>query len=361
MECGGAERVMARMMNYWAARGHRVDLLTLAAGEPFYDLDPRIRHRGLGLTGKSASAVEGVRHNLRRVAALRGAVRELQPDVVVSFMDRMNVLTLLATHRLGIPVVVSERTDAPSHNLGSAWNSLRRLVYRYADALVFPSASARTRAVSLRAPTVRVIPNPIVLSGNGAQRNPGGEGSKSVVGMGRFTEEKGFDLLIEAFSRVANRHPNWSLCVFGDGPLRDTLSAEAARAGLNNRVFFPGTVSDPFRVFRQADLFVLPSRFEGFPNALCEAMACGLPVVSFDCRSGPAEIVRDGIDGLLVRAGDVKGLASAMDRLMGDPAERSRLANRAPDVTQRFRLDNVMGMWESLLTEIVTARKGFQP
>lgn len=356
LECGGAERVMARMANYWAARGHRVHLLTLAAGDPFYDLDPRIRHQRLGLTGRSANALEGLRRNIRRMMALRCAICQSRPDVVVSFMDRMNVLTLLATRRLGIPIVVSERTDVPSQNLGAAWTSLRCLAYRHADALVFPSASARSRAVSVEAPRVRVIPNPVAFPENGALRNVGTEASKPVVvGMGRFTEEKGFDQLLDAFARVAHRHPNWSLRVFGDGPLRQNLWAQAASAGLSSRITFPGRASDPSRAFEQADLFVLPSRFEGFPNVLCEAMAWGVPVVSFDCPSGPAEIVRDGIDGVLVPAGDVKALAEALDRLMHDPAERARLAHRSPEVVLRFGVEKVMGIWNSVLGEVLPA------
>jgi glycosyltransferase involved in cell wall biosynthesis len=359
LECGGAERVMAGMASYWARGGHQVNLLTLAAGDPFYNLDPVVRHCRLGLTGKSAGALEGLGRNLRRIAALRGAIRDSQPDVVISFIDRMNVLTLLATRRLAVPVVVFEVTDIQSHNPGRVWKRLRRVTYRYADALVFPSAAACARADSFGATRVRVIPS-TVLPENGALRNPRARGSNSVVvGMGRFTEEKGFDRLLDAFFLVAHRHPDWSLRVFGDGPLRQSLCNQAASAGFSSRIAFPGRVSDLSRAFEQAGLFVLPSRFEGFPNVLCEAMAWGLPVVSFDCPTGPAEIVRDGIDGVLVPAGDVKALAVALDRLMGDPAERVRLAGRAPEVAQRFSLEKVMGMWKSLLTEIVSGRKEF--
>jgi glycosyltransferase involved in cell wall biosynthesis len=143
------------------------------------------------------------------------------------------------------------------------------------------------------------------------------------------------------------------LVILGDGPERDALQRRAAELGLKDAVLMPGVVKLPEQWLQHAELFVLSSRFEGFPNALLEAMQCGLPVAAFDCPSGPAEIVRHEHTGLLVSAGDVAALAAAIARLAGDEDLSRRLGREAAaDVASRFSLQHIASMWEELLSDV---------
>jgi glycosyltransferase involved in cell wall biosynthesis len=172
--------------------------------------------------------------------------------------------------------------------------------------------------------------------------------------MGRLSVEKGFDLLIEAFGRVAAHRPDWSLTILGDGPERARLECLAAELHLEYRVSLPGRVADPLPLLADAQAFALPSRYEGFPNALLEAMAAGLPSVAFDCPSGPSDIIADGWNGLLVPAGDVGQLSAALGWLMDNPRERARIGANARDVAVTHAPQRVLCRWSELLKGVVT-------
>lgn len=347
---------MSIMANHWAARGWDVTLLTYDDGReaPAYDLHAAVDHRHLGIERPSSGVVEAVGNNLKRLPVIRRAIRDSTPDAIVSFLDAVNVKTILAALGLGIPVIVSERIDPSCHRIGVAWRALRRWSYRYAacvvaltpDALRYFPDSIRRRG--------QVIPNPVSVPLDAGLARTGGR-KKTVMAMGRLVQQKGFDRLIAAFSMVAANHPDWSLTIWGEGGDRQTLEALRDRLDLQGRVALPGWTPDPFAEMREAGLFVLSSRYEGFPNVLCEAMACGAPVLSFDCP-GPRHIVRDGIDGILVPSDDVNKLAEAMDRLMADQAERERLAANGFEVTKRFGKDKIMERWERLIASCTSAR-----
>ena len=355
---GGSERAMSVIANFWAATSHNVTLITLAhVDHDFYALHSRVKRVGLGLLKDSRSLIEGVRNNFARVTALRRQIRNARPDVVICFGDTTNVTTLIATLGLGLPVVVCEQVDPRQYRIGWVWDILRRTVYPGAVTLVVVSSAMATGWAEriIRKDRIRIIPNPVYVTPNvSVKRFDGHASGFTIVAMGRLVKQKGFDYLLEAFQLCSDRHPEWSLEILGEGDERQRLETMRAELGLSDRVRFLGIVKEPSRVLRQADLFVMSSRFEGFPLALIEAMSCGLPAISTDCPTGPSEIIRNNIDGILVPPGDVTALAGAMDRLMGDPVERQHLAAHAVKVVERFGTERIMVLWEELLARITS-------
>jgi GalNAc-alpha-(1->4)-GalNAc-alpha-(1->3)-diNAcBac-PP-undecaprenol alpha-1,4-N-acetyl-D-galactosaminyltransferase len=265
----------------------------------------------------------------------------------------MNVLTLLACRPLNLDVVVSERIDPRRQPIGRAWGWLRRRVYPSARALVVQTERVRRQMAPLmRGRPTYVVPN-AVWSPETESRplQTGSNHARTIVAMGRLSGQKGFDLLIDAFAQIAPRHPDWSLRIVGEGPQRGNLEKQVKACDLEGRISLTGWEPQPAAALATAGLFVLSSRFEGFPNALLEAMACGLPVVSFDCETGPAEIIRDGVDGVLVPPEDVDRLAGTIDRLIGDESLRRRLGQAATHVIERFSVERYFGLWEAILTK----------
>ena len=351
LQCGGAERVMTIMANYWAGTGWDITMLTLddGAAPPFYELDRRVRRVPLAVAQDSGNPFAALRDNLRRVRALRRSIRQSGPDAVLSFLDTTNVVTLLATPGLSVPVIVSERSDPARNSPGGIWSQLRRLTYPMADVVVVQSKGALDYFSPKVQTRARIVPNPVLLPRPSATVSSVQPRRPTLVSMGRMVPAKGFDLLLRAFAELKDKHRDWTLVILGDGPLRTQLESLRDQLGLEQRVLMPGCVSNPYNFLLGSDLFVMPSRYEGFPNALCEAMACGLAVICTDCPSGPREIIRDGVDGVLVANEDVEALAKAMDWLMESETERKRLGERAYEVTERFSLNKVMRMWEDVL------------
>jgi GalNAc-alpha-(1->4)-GalNAc-alpha-(1->3)-diNAcBac-PP-undecaprenol alpha-1,4-N-acetyl-D-galactosaminyltransferase len=359
LSAGGTERVLSTMASYLAEEGWPVSILTLDDGReaPFYCLHPGVAHTALSLASPSANAVEGVINNMHRAIVLRRAITQTSPHAVVGFSASTSVLTLVATRGLRVPVIACERNDPWRRPIGTAWEKLRRWSYSWAACLVVQTERARSYFPPALQHKIRVIPNPVNPAAAGLALAPRKD-RHTVIAMGRLIELKGFDLLVRASAKVLPHRPCWSLEIWGDGPLRSALDTLVDGLGLRGRVRMPGRTDQPYEKMQAADLFVLPSRSEGFPNALCEAMACGLPVISFDCPNGPREIVRDGIDGVLVPPEDVDGLAAAMDRLMADESERRRLATRAPQVLARFGTPQVMAVWEETIQQVIEATAG---
>lgn len=359
---GGAERVAANLANYWAVKGWEITIVSLASCSfDFYELHPAVKRISLNLAGESGNIAVALWQNLRRAMAVRRVLRKTQPDIALGVMTTANVLLALATLGLHIRTFGSEHNHPPQLRLSMFWEGLRRLTYGLLDAVIaLTSESACWLKSHTNAQWVSIIPNaaPWPLPEQPPKVVPETiclPERKILLAVGRLEAQKGFDWLIDAFSALVQWHADWDLVILGEGSLRSAIERQVKSAGLGSRVFLPGQVGNLGKWYELADLYVMSSRFEGFGNTLAEALTHALPAVSFDCDTGPRDIIRHGIDGLLVPPGDVAALEAALDSLMGDTDLRKRFAERAVEARERFSMERIAGMWEELFEEVLPA------
>lgn len=344
---GGSERVASEMANYWARGGHRVSLITLKKEPPFYELEKGVRLEELDVASGSAHLLAGLYNTYRRIRVLRERLKKLNPEVVIGFFTDINVLLVLATRGLGMAVILTERNHPGLHLVPLRWRIMRRRVYPLADCLVLQTSGA-ARWFSHYRVRRAVIPNPVREVRAAADR-----GKPYILAVGRLTRQKGFDLLLKAYAR-SGLYPRWSLVVVGEGGERKSLEKLASRLGVVDGVHMPGLVKNIDHYFSEASFFVLSSRYEGFPNALAEAMSAGLPPVAFDCPYGPAEMIDHGENGFLVRAGDVESLARNMIDMADNPGMAQEMGQQAAaSVRGRLKQQAIMKQWDELAEELL--------
>ena len=348
---GGAERVAVNLAADWVARDCRVTLVTqTGTATDAYALHAGVRRVALGTAGDAGGRLGGLCANLRRVRRLRRLVRRERPDILLGMMTTSSILAVIAARGLRCRVIATEHTHPPSQDLSPIWLRLRRWAYPRAAAVVaLTKGTAAWIESNVPGSRVAVIPNAVrwpLESGAPVLDVPDRAGRHRLLAVGRLHPQKGFDLLIRAFAALAEYFPDWDLVILGEGGERDILRSQIHAAGLADRISLPGRAGNVGQWYEASDLYVLSSRVEGLSNTLLESMASGLAVVAFDCETGPREVVRDGIDGVLVRpAEDWEALAAHLSELMSHPARRAAYARRAVDVRDRFSTARVMAMW----------------
>ncbi|MGD0681307.1 MAG: glycosyltransferase family 4 protein [Terracidiphilus sp.] len=282
-------------------------------------------------------------------------VIRLRPEWIVCTGANRLIVALLAAFITGIKVAVWEHYPVSNSVTKPRGRLARMIASVVAKRIVTLTRSDQNLYAALYAPsgTVSRIPN-IVLS-------PGPTGAvrrKEVMAMGRLSHEKGFDLLLAAWAIAIKRLPDWTLRVVGDGQMREQLVRQASTLGIEHCVTFAPFSNDPFSLYSECGVFVLSSRFEGLPFVLIEAMTCGAACISFDCPNGPREVIRNGVNGLLVPAERVDALASAIVNLGENPILRQRLGSAAQSVSRPFSEPRVAARWhEVLYGQMPIARK----
>lgn len=346
----GAERVTTVVANGLARRGWQVRILSLCSQVSQFALHEAIQIDALYTTRPSFKSKYAA-----TVLAIRRYVTDHGIDVLISVDTMLALFSLPAC--LGLPV----RQIAWEHchfdqDLGRRSRRLARgLAARYFERVVVLTERDRARwhVGTKPARPVEAIPNPLPfeLSEPDCLPRP-----KTVLAVGRLTEAKGFDILLRAWKQVVAAAPGWKLRIVGEGECRAELEHLGAQLGLHDSVSLPGATSQIAAQYRDAGIFCLSSRYEGFGMVLIEAMAFGLPVVSTDCETGPREILRDGFNALLVPVDDSNALADRMLRLISDDSMQKRLAQGGVVTAQGYAGHSILARWEDLLLAVHSTR-----
>jgi glycosyltransferase involved in cell wall biosynthesis len=349
---GGAERGLSGLANHFVTKNNEVSIVTFSpkGTAPFYPLDSNINLIQLDQLRKDTFCLTRLKNIAKRLFFLRKALKDLASDIVISFVDVTNITTLIASIGLKAPIVVSERTSIKDHQIPALYKKLRTIVYQKAAKVLTQTESNKQLLGSLK--NVQVIPNAVATPKY--QKKCVCSEVKNIISTGRLCRSKDFETLIRAFAGLAPKYPQLKLTIYGDGDNRANLENLIASSDLQDKVFLPGVTSDVYSVLQKADMFVFPSRYEGFPNALCEAMAVSLPVIASDC-SGNIDVVRDRIDGRLFPVGNVNVLTDLMIELIEDCPQRQRLSDTAKQIVTRFNSVEIFAMWDKVINEVVSA------
>jgi GalNAc-alpha-(1->4)-GalNAc-alpha-(1->3)-diNAcBac-PP-undecaprenol alpha-1,4-N-acetyl-D-galactosaminyltransferase len=361
---GGAERGAVLLANYLSACGLQINFITYDSdAADFYELSSSVNRIRLNFGKNRRLLIGRIAKFADRLAILRSAIRNCNSQLVISFLERTNELVIMATAGLRLIRFASFQNDLRHHKVdGQLGEFMRRVSYPFADSIVFlDEGQAKYASMNFKYWQTNAIPNAIPeieIKGSNPFDPLRFTGKRyNIVGMGRLVHQKGFDILLNVFAKIASLYPDWGLILIGEGPNRKALEDQVERLGLRGMVYMPGLISDPFSILCKCDIFAFSSRYEGQGLALIEAMACGLPVVSFDCESGPRLVIQQSQNGLLVPPEDEIAMADALSNLMGDQERRQSMGLRAKKVAQSFKIDAIAKQWIILFEEERSRRR----
>lgn len=360
-ELGGAQRVVHVLADGFRRRGHDVLTVGITPFEPVHhthDSHPR-RVLMSEVWPQKTTQNERVRAALRAeaVAGMCEVLKGGDDERSVIITAQVWAMEIVADALAVVGPAVRSRWSIVGQYHGSyaaaaSGRDLGRILRSYAPVSAFTALTSEDSRAFTQAGlnNTESMPNPLAfwpdaVSDLTARRH------RNVMYLGRLSQEKGVDLLIDAWSLVADQHVEWSLSIVGDGPIAGQLREQAQSLAGADRISWVSATSDPQRLLLEADLLVLPSRTEGLPLVLAEAQACGVPVVATDCSSGVRQLVGDW--GALVPRGDSRALAAALDSALSDQPWRMRSAERGRAEMERYRLDAVMGEWERLIERVL--------
>lgn len=349
MDFGGAQRVVANLANYLNRYGIKVDIVSISSAPSVYPIDRGITQLTLRRHEQGKTQISRA---VGSIFELRKLVLKRNPDVVLSFLTDINILVIPALINLDVPLIVSERNDPKRNPTNKLKRIARRLFYRFSDGFIFQTEEAKSYFSKEIQERSIVLPNPLLIDNIPEEFK--GKRRKEIVAVGRLEPQKNHKLLINAFKQVVEQYNDFTLTIYGEGSLRKELMNHVSSLGLQNYVFLPGEVKNITSKIIDSYAFVLSSDYEGMPNALMEAMACGLPCISTDCPcGGPSFLIQNGKNGLLVPVGSSEHLVDSIINLIKNPDFANRLGKEARKIISTLEPSKVFNEWLSYFEKVV--------
>lgn len=361
LSAGGAERVITIMANFWAAKGHTVIVFSLDAPDApsFFTLHPKVQLYPLDLLRDQKNYVRKIARTVGQILYVRKHIQSNRPDVLIARLDIAIFLATLATIGLKTKSIICEGTNPYRSQTNKYLKKLNRLAYYFADHLVLQTYQIAETFPSSLQKKISVIYNPVAQPALTLQPEDYHVNltRKEVVSVGRLAFPKAYEVLIEAFYTFSLQRPDWSLLILGEGEERPRLESLCKKLGIDNKVSLPGKVRNPLEIIRTCAIFVLSSRYEGLPNALCEAMSIGMPVIATRCKFGPEEIIQHQESGLLVSVEDANAITSALNTLADNPKLCAYLGTNAKKISAILDVDAIMEQWEATIARVTGLSK----
>ncbi len=348
MNVGGAAKMLNFVANLSVDLFESVTLISMFEKNVLFLDDQRVKNINLDIE------IKGKFWRIGAARALRMAIKAENPDIVCAFISDVAFNTRIATLGMKCIFVSAERGDP--YSLPHVWRFLTKFAYSNSDYCFFQLDRARDFFGKKVAKKSYVIPNSYTAKENIEPYT--GERRKTIVSVGRFERQKGYDILIDAFVKVHERFPDYRLVLYGAGGAEEDYKRQVEELGLSDFVDFPGYINDAAERIREDGVFVLPSRFEGIPNSLIEALSVGIPTVSCDCTPGGPEFLTDGgRRGLLVPTENSELLADAIIRIICDPKLATELSRLGPTVKAELTPERITEMWRTAFLEIAERNK----
>lgn len=347
---GGAERVLSSLANQFAASKLDTWFIQFDKNSNFYNIEEGVHKAALEIEAGDRRGISKWILFPEYYNSLKRMLQKIEPDVVISFLFLTNVVGVICCRNLKIPIILSERNDPGKYN--TVQKKIMNLIYPKCNGMVCQSAVVADRCKKdYKIRSITVISNPITKDQVG-EYIP--NKTDNILAVGRFIPQKNFRLLIDAFSEIIHKYPSKTLTIYGDGPLRSELENLIVEKALEDKIFLPGIESNPIKRHSDSCLFIMSSKFEGYPNVLAEAMANGMTCIAPNVPTGTInEMISHGVNGYIYPVDSKEQLITCINRALSNKEESESITKEAREIYKKIMIDNISGNWIEFIYSVL--------